>query len=125
MKLNKVFITLLCCGRVELLDLTLKTFIQNCIDLKKHEIHVVVSDDSEDLELNSKIEEVTKKHLNKFATTFSFRFGKNVGQAASYWKCIELISRLKPNVDDVVLLLEEDWQFISEFSIILHFLHLE
>ena len=113
----KIYLILLCCGRSDLLSLTLSSFVQNCKDIRDHEIHVIISDDSGDLDLNSRIEKISKEMLSNLAKTFTFRSGKNVGQAASYWQCIDLIRKSDAKDQDIVFLIEEDWKFLQEFKI--------
>ena len=113
----KVYLVLLCCGRADLLSLTLSSFVNFCKDISDHEIHVVISDDSGDVELNKRVEKVTRENLKDHVRSFTFRNGKNVGQSASYWQCINLISKTGANDDDVVFLLEEDWNFLQDFKI--------
>ncbi len=115
MKKLKLFLCLLCCGRIELLKETLQSFIKNCSDLQDYDLHVVVSDDSGDEELNAMIVNIVD---NQFPQSKKyFRFGENVGQAASYWHISNLIKNLDFDENDLTFMLEEDWKFTDNFSI--------
>jgi len=115
MKLN-LFICLLCCGRIELLEKTLRSFKQNCVDLNDYELKIIVSDDSGDSFLN---EGVKRKVADFFKDNceINYRFGENVGQAASYWHISNIINQYAPSENDVAFTLEEDWEFVEEFRI--------
>lgn len=118
MKNQKLFLCLLCCGRVDLLNETLLTFKENCLNLEKFDLHVVVSDDSGDEFLNSKIENLVKFLFNDICSSFTFRYGPNIGQAASFWRCVENIEKQNPNDNDIIFLLEEDWKFVNSFDLL-------
>lgn len=111
----KVFLCLLCCGRIELLKETIETFKANCSDISNYDLHLIVSDDSGDSDLNHKIKSLIE---NSFpASKLYFRFGENIGQVGSYWYVSKLIDEVKIEDNDLVFMLEEDWKFVEKFSI--------
>lgn len=116
--MRNLFLCFLCCGRADLLQETVSSFKEKCLNLDQFKVHVVVSDDSGDEFLNSRIEEVLRNSLGDITNSFSFRFGTNVGQAASYWKCVENIEKLNPREEDLVFLIEEDWRFTEAFDVL-------
>lgn len=115
--MKNLFLCILCCGRHDLLEVTLKSFIEKCIDFKDYSVRVVASDDSGDEQLNEKINYILHGYLKTCSKSIQLRIGKNVGQAASYWHCVDIISKHDVNDNDVILLLEEDWEFTEEFRI--------
>jgi len=112
-----LFICLLCCGRVELLQKTLLSFKKKCLDLNDYQLIIIVSDDSGDSFLNEEIKNKVNDVFKEFNCKINYRFGKNVGQAASYWHISNIINQYKISEDDASFTLEEDWEFIEDFSI--------
>lgn len=117
MKTEKLFICLLCCGRVDLLKETLISFKEKCLDLKNYELYFIVSDDSGDSLLNEKIKDTVESIYFESRQGENYRFGPNVGQAASFWKCVENIKKFNPKDNDIIFILEEDWLFVEPFTI--------
>lgn len=112
--MKRLFITLLCCGRVDLLEKTLASFFKRCKDIRSYEVHAIVSDDSGDKILNTRIKEIVEKFFP--INSIKFRFGENVGQAASFWHLSNLVKESYSD-QDLCFILEEDWIFAEDFEI--------
>jgi hypothetical protein len=106
---------ILSCGRYELLEKTLKSFLIHVAEANPiHTYRFFLSDDSGNSKLQEGISRVYENELKDYFHLSSFN-EKNLGQVGNLFRLNSLAS---PHlIGDNVFLLEEDWEFVEDVDL--------
>jgi hypothetical protein len=117
MNKQTLHILILSCGRSNLLRETLRTFHNKAKDIKNYNIIYHIHEDSADVDLSERCHKEVSNYAQFNTELYFMSEQENIGQSASYMQLLQSVDKHSKNDNDLLFLLEDDWQFISDFYI--------